>query len=158
MPVSAALPSRIALIGFMGSGKSTVGRILARSLGYGFVDLDSEIEKHEGMSIPRIFEERGEQAFRRREAEAVAALAGRTRIVIAAGGGAPLQEGNRRFFAEMCACFHLKVSLATALSRTGSGAGRPMLAGGEEAARALYSERLPRYRGLGTEPEATWTV
>ena len=59
----AALPSRIALIGFMGSGKSTVGRILARSLGYGFVDMDSEIEKREGMSIPRIFEERGEAGF-----------------------------------------------------------------------------------------------
>ena len=54
----------------------------------------------------------------------------------------------------MCASFHLKVSLDTALSRTGSGAGRPMLAGGEEAARALYSERLPVYRGLGTEVDA----
>jgi shikimate kinase len=134
----------------MGSGKSTVGRILARSLGYAFVDMDAVVEHRAGTSIARIFEERGEEAFRRLEEEAVAGLAARTRIVVAAGGGAPVRDANRRFFTEMCDTFHLEVSLETAADRAGTGAARPLLAGGAESVRRLYEERLPLYRALGT--------
>jgi shikimate kinase len=147
--VAAARPPRIALIGFMGSGKSTVGRLLARSIGYSFVDTDRMIEEREATTIARIFEERGEEAFRRLEEEALAALEVRTRVVIAAGGGAPLADANRRFFAECCATFHLEVSLQKATARTGGGAGRPLMARGGDAVRALYEERLPVYRALG---------
>jgi shikimate kinase len=145
-----ARPARIALIGFMGSGKSTVGRILARSLGYVFVDLDTAVEQRAGMTVARIFEERGEEAFRLMEQEAVAALAARTRVVVAAGGGAPVREANRRFFSQLCRTFHLEVSFETVAQRTGSGAARPLLASGEAAVRRLYEERLPLYGSLGT--------
>lgn len=148
--MAAPRPARIALIGFMGSGKSTVGRLLARSIGYSFVDTDRMIEEREATSVARIFAQRGEEAFRRLEQDALAALAARTRVVIAAGGGAPLREANRAFFLSGCATFHLEVSLEKASARTGGGAGRPLMAGGAQAVRRLYEERLPVYRSLGT--------
>lgn len=148
--MAAPRPARIALIGFMGSGKSTVGRLLARSIGYSFVDTDRMIEEREGTSVALIFEQRGEEAFRGLEQDALAALAARTRVVIAAGGGAPMREANRAFFRTACATFHLEVSLEKATARTGGGAGRPLMAGGAAAVRRLYEERLPVYRSLGT--------
>ncbi len=88
----------IFLVGFMGSGKSTVGRALAEELGWGFADLDEDIEKREGMSISQIFDTRGEAEFRQAE---TAALQERVRLiergkpcVIALGGGAFLSEEN----------------------------------------------------------------
>lgn len=86
---------RIVLTGFMGSGKSTVGRLLAESLGWDFLDLDDVIAERTGMTIPQIFTERGEAAFRREETAALAAVLGRTRVVLALGGGAPETLGNR---------------------------------------------------------------
>jgi shikimate kinase len=150
-PRARALPARISLIGFMGAGKSTVARILARQLDYDLVDLDGLIETRARRSIPRIFTEQGEGAFRDMEARALEGLAARERLVIAAGGGAPLQERNRPFFARMSATFHLAVSLEVALDRTRRGAERPLLARGAEEVRLLYERRLPVYRSLGTQ-------
>jgi len=87
--------SRIVLTGFMGSGKSTIGPLLAAELGWTFIDLDSEIERRTGLSVPQIFSERGEAAFRKEETAALAAVLGRARTVIALGGGAPETLGNR---------------------------------------------------------------
>lgn len=86
---------RIVLTGFMGSGKSTVGRLLAASLGWEFLDLDTVIEERNGSTVPQIFAERGEAAFRREETAALVSVLGRSRVVIALGGGAPETLGNR---------------------------------------------------------------
>lgn len=80
-------PERIVLVGLMGAGKSSVGKLLARRLGYDFVDLDEEVERAAGRSIAEIFRLAGEPAFRRLEAEVTARLDSRTRLVVAAGGG-----------------------------------------------------------------------
>jgi shikimate kinase len=88
----------IFLVGFMGSGKSTVGRALAEELGWGFVDLDEDIEQREGMPIPQIFDTRGESAFRQAETEAlkerVRSVESGKPYVIALGGGAFLSDAN----------------------------------------------------------------
>jgi len=86
---------RVVLTGFMGSGKSTVGPLLAERLGWRFLDLDNEIERRDGRTVARIFAESGEPHFRKLEAEVLAALLGRRRVVLALGGGAPEELGNR---------------------------------------------------------------
>ncbi len=86
---------RIVLIGFMGAGKSTLGRLLAAELGWGFVDTDREVERQHGCSIARMFAEEGEAAFRKRESLAVARALGQRQVVIALGGGAPEVLTNR---------------------------------------------------------------
>jgi shikimate kinase len=144
---------RVALVGFMGSGKSTVGRILAERLGFALVDTDSEIESRSGESIETIFRDRGEAAFRDLESEVLASLAGTSRIVIAAGGGAPARERNRDFFARSARTFYLWVSFETARERVKRGPIRPLLSRGEAAAKALYEERLPLYESAGTRVE-----
>ncbi len=82
------------LIGYMGSGKTTTGRKLARSIGYFFFDLDEEIEKLTGKNLPQIFSEEGEDAFRLLEHSVLASLANRKNIVVATGGGAPCYYNN----------------------------------------------------------------
>jgi len=147
------LPDRVSLIGFMGSGKSTVGQMLARRLGYFFLDLDRLIEQQAGMTIPRIFREEGEKSFRLRESACLASIQARKRIVIAAGGGAPIAEMNRDFFARQSTTFFLSVRFETALGRTQDDGERPLLAGGQEEARKLYEARLPVYLSLGRSIE-----
>jgi shikimate kinase len=144
-----ALPARIILIGFMGSGKSSVGRILAERLGYELVDTDALLEERAGAPIARIFRERGEPAFRALESEVLSAVANRPRSVIATGGGAPAHPPNRRFFTRGDAIFHLRVSLEAARRRTGENADRPLLAQDEEAVHRLYQGRQPVYEELG---------
>ena len=143
------VPERIILIGFMGSGKSSVGRILADRLGYELVDTDALLEERAGAPIARIFRERGEPAFRALESEVLAAAAGRTRSVIATGGGAPAHPPNRDFFTRGDVVFHLRVSLENARKRAGENADRPLLAQDEEAVRRLYQGRQPVYQQLG---------
>lgn len=84
----------LALVGFMGSGKSTVGRIVARDLGLSFMDTDEAIERRSGCRISEIFEKEGEEAFRRREREVVAELVDQVGLVIATGGGLVCRPGN----------------------------------------------------------------
>lgn len=145
--------ARIVLIGFMGSGKSTVGRILARRLGRVFVDTDGLVEGRAGKSISRIFAEDGESAFRDGEAAALRALEARRGIVAATGGGAPVQARNAWFFAQDAATFHLRVSLTAALERARHGRERPLLRQPEHEVRKLYERRLPFYEALGTGVE-----
>ena len=83
------------LVGMPGSGKSTLGRVLARNLGKTFVDADHELERRLGVSISTIFEIEGEETFRSREEETLARLVQRVDIVLATGGGAVLREPNR---------------------------------------------------------------
>ena len=86
---------RLVLTGFMGSGKTTVGRLLAESLGWEFLDLDAHLEARAGASIPELFERHGEPRFRRLESAALASALSRSNVVIALGGGTPEQLTNR---------------------------------------------------------------
>jgi shikimate kinase len=96
-PPAVILPDidRLVLTGFMGSGKSTLGPLLAERLGWRFLDLDGEIELRDGRTVARIFADSGESHFRKLEAAALATLLGRRRMVLALGGGAPEELGNR---------------------------------------------------------------
>jgi shikimate kinase len=101
------------LIGMPGSGKSSVGRALAELLGVEFVDLDGEIERDAGRTIPEIFREEGEPRFRELEHEALARVAPGTRSVVSCGGGVPLREDNRLLLEETGTVVWLNVSLAS---------------------------------------------
>lgn len=120
-------PPRIALVGLMGSGKTTLGRRLARRLGYDFVDLDQELARRTRSSVARIFEQEGEDGFRRREAALLRELARATGIVVATGGGVVTLPENRHLLTERFRAVWLKLAPATAWRRLGSAAGRPML-------------------------------
>ena len=141
---------RVFMIGPMGSGKSTVGRVLAGLLGCDFVDSDSEIEARCGANIPWIFDVEGETGFRRRETAVLSDLAQRSKVVIATGGGAVVTEVNRQLMSETGVVVYLEVSVEQQLKRTGSGEGRPLLAEGDRGAtlRKLMEEREPLYKGL----------
>jgi shikimate kinase len=141
----------IFLIGPMGSGKTAVGRQLARLLDIPFYDSDAEIEKRTGVDIPFIFEREGEPGFRLREREAIEALTELEPIVLATGGGAVLAPENRRLLAERGTVVFLETSLAQQLQRVGSGKGRPLLAGGEDLPdrlKRLRAERDGLYREI----------
>ncbi len=141
---------RVFMVGPMGSGKSTVGRMLAGLLDCDFVDSDAEIEARCGADIPWIFDVEGETGFRRREAAVLSDLAQRSKVVIATGGGAVVTEINRQLMSETGVVVYLEVSVEQQLKRTGSGEGRPLLAEGdrEETLRKLMEEREPLYQGL----------
>jgi shikimate kinase len=151
----------IVLTGFMGTGKSTVGRALATRLGYAFVDTDTLIEQRHG-AIATIFRERGEEAFRRMEREVAAELGGRERVVIATGGRLMLDPTNAAVF-EDAAVFCLTADLDTILQRTAPAQiSRPLLAADDRRARieALLDERALGYASFeqvstdGQTPEA----
>jgi shikimate kinase len=141
-------PDRVALIGFMGSGKSTVGRLLAARLGYAFLDLDQWLERRQGKSIRQIFQESGEEAFRELESSALREFSSRRRVVIAAGGGAPVREANRSFF-RRASTFYLEISFEEFLRRTASSPDRPLRGRPAEELARLFESRLPIYGELG---------
>jgi shikimate kinase len=141
----AEAPSRIVLVGFMGSGKSAVGARLAARLGYRFEDMDRRIEKRTGRSIAAIFEERGEEAFREEELREATALARLDRRVIAAGGGAFAQPETRARLQEGAVTVWIRGDLETLLRRIRPDGTRP-LAGNRAIMRALLAEREPSYR------------
>jgi shikimate kinase len=138
----------IYLIGPMGTGKTAVGKTLARLIGAPFADSDAEIERHAGVDIHYIFEQEGESGFRRREREALADLCRREPLVLATGGGAVLAPENRQLLRDTGAVVFLQTSVAQQLQRVGSGRGRPMLQGVNMAQRLeeLSRVREPLYR------------
>jgi shikimate kinase/3-dehydroquinate synthase len=143
--VAHALDRHVALVGFMGAGKSTLGAEIADRLGRRLVDLDRELERAARRAIPELFEERGEVEFRVLEAEeTVAALHNERPAVLALGGGAVETPKVRRALREHALTVHLDVDPNTAWGRT-RGTGRP-LARDEESFRALYDRRQPLYR------------
>jgi shikimate kinase len=151
LPVSTPLLAPwapIFLIGFMGSGKTTVGGVLAERLGWSFADLDDLIVRSAGLTVAEIFAREGEEGFRRRETEAVRAAAAGQRSVVATGGGAACREENLALMLSSCRVVALAVSAAEAVRRTGSRSGRPLLDGSADplaAATALLSARQPFY-------------
>ncbi|MBS0380095.1 MAG: shikimate kinase AroK [Proteobacteria bacterium] len=138
------------LIGPMGSGKTAVGRSLARALNLPFYDSDTEIERRTGVDIPFIFEKEGESGFREREREAIEALTAMEGIVLATGGGAVLLEDNRRHLAERGQVVYLETSVAQQAHRVRFGRNRPLIATGDPAERLeqLMGIRAPLYRSI----------
>jgi shikimate kinase len=141
--------SHIVLTGFMATGKTEVGRRLARLLQRPFVDTDGIVEAAEGCSVAQLFATRGEAGFRALERAAVEQACAMQDAVIATGGGALLDPENRRRLAAAGPIICLAASPEDILRRTGAGASRPLLAGanGDRLARirALLAERAPAY-------------
>src|SRR6185503_5858103 len=121
-------PARpVFLVGFMGAGKTTVGRILAPSLNYEFIDLDDLIQERMGMSVQEIFARLGEAAFRRAESEVLESCRDRFQTVVALGGGAYIAEPNRRLLREIGTTIWLDCPLEVCMSRLGDDPSRPVL-------------------------------
>ena len=137
------------LIGYMGSGKTTVGGVLASMAGMDFVDMDPLLEERSGMSISRLFELETEKGFRDRESALIRFLAGEKRrgVVYATGGGSPLREENRKLLRSLGTVIWLEVSAESVLERLKDATDRPLLQrpDREQAVRAMIRERGPAY-------------
>jgi shikimate kinase len=122
----------IVLVGFMGTGKSATGKVLARRLGRELVDMDSVIEERQGKKIPAIFADQGEPFFRQLERALVQELAARSNLVIAPGGGIVLNADNIRDFSRTGLVVCLKATPEMILKRVGNDTNRPLLQGGDK--------------------------
>ncbi len=136
------------LVGMMGSGKTTMGRSLARHLGKTFVDSDEEIVKRTGVTIPHVFDVEGEAGFRVRETAAIADIAQRDNIVLATGGGAVLAEQNRATLQQNGIVIYLKASVHDLWQRTRHDRNRPLLQTADPYAKLteLHHLRDPIYQ------------
>ncbi|QIL20009.1 shikimate kinase [Thermomonas sp. HDW16] len=145
---TAANRRNIVLVGPMGSGKSHVGRLLATRLGLAFVDVDARIEADAGMPIPAIFASEGEAGFRVRESRMLAGTLAQAGQVIATGGGAVLDAGNRTAMRTASKVVYLQVELQEQLRRLAGDTGRPLLDVADRAQRLaeLQALREPLYR------------
>jgi shikimate kinase len=139
------------LIGLPGSGKSTIGRRLAKALGVALLDTDVAIEQKTGRTIPDIFSVDGEKEFRRIEEEVIREALGSHDGVLSLGGGAITSPGVREALSGHTVVY-LEISASEGVRRTGGTTVRPLLAGGDRAEkfRALMSERVPLYRRAAT--------
>jgi shikimate kinase len=139
------LPDHVAIVGYMGSGKTTVGRLLARRTGRDFVDLDHEISRAAARTIPEIFAEGGEDRFRDLEhAALISALDRPEPAVISCGGGAVTRPENRAALLQTPTVF-LSEDVDALFART-RGADRPLRGGSREDFSRRYAERQPLYR------------
>lgn len=147
----------IILTGFMGTGKSSVGRLVAERLGWQFVDLDERIVQAAGKSIPEIFARDGEHVFRELEANACREVGRESGRVVATGGGAVLSPANRAALLEAGIVICLEASPEAILQRVGGGADRPKLGSGDRAARIqeLLLERAQAYSALPHHVDTT---
>lgn len=137
--------NRVFFIGFMGSGKSTVGALLAKKLAWPFIDLDCLIEESFGHPIHKIFERRGESFFREMETHALKNLEQKVHCVVALGGGTFIKERNRRLIRKLGFSVLLNLSLKTVLERCPSDGTRPLFRD-RSSVEKLHAARLPIYR------------
>ncbi|MDR2428720.1 MAG: shikimate kinase [Candidatus Margulisbacteria bacterium] len=137
----------IILIGFMGSGKTSTGRILAKQLGYKFLDTDQIIEQKNGLTCAKIFAQRGEEFFRKQETATLKELHGLDGAVIATGGGIVLSADNRNFLQNLGATVYLKTEPAEILKRVENDTSRPLLSQENKLAEIqnLLATRQPLY-------------
>lgn len=144
------LKHNLTLVGPMGAGKSTIGRLLARELGLEFKDSDRVIEERTGASIPLIFEVEGEQGFRDREQQAIAELMQGKGLVLATGGGAILRAANRELLRDGSTIIYLHASVDHQLERTARDRNRPLLQtdNPRQVLEDLFAIRDPLYRSI----------
>lgn len=142
--MSSLPPARVVLVGFMGAGKSTVGPLVARRLGWRFVDLDDEIAAAAGQSVAEMFSADGEAAFRAVERAAAERVCASDRIVIAAGGGAFAAADTRKVLRKGALTVWLRCELDTLLSRIPADGSRP-LAANRATIGPLLRDREPSY-------------
>jgi shikimate kinase len=138
--------TNVFLIGMMGAGKSTVGRLLARQCGLEFIDCDRELEARTGVTIATMFEVEGEEAFRRREAALLDELTLRPGVVLGTGGGVVLCAENRARLRSRGLVIYLEATLDEILRRTQNDRSRPLLQAADR--RARIEELLAQRRGL----------
>lgn len=138
----------IYLVGLMGAGKTTIGKVLARRLAYAFIDSDHEIEARTGVSLPTIFEIEGEEGFRKREAQVIAEMAALEGHVVATGGGSVLRPENRANLQRSGLVVYLNVPLFALYERTRMDKNRPLLQVKDpwQRLKELHAERDPLYR------------
>jgi shikimate kinase len=141
------LAERVLLVGMMGAGKTTVGRLLAERLGRPHLDSDEMISRSTGKTVPELFEERGEAGFRAEEARVLAEAATTDGpAVVSVAGGAVLSAENRKVMRRAGPVVWLRADVATLAKRVGSGKGRPLLEDDPEGTlRRLDVERRPLY-------------
>ena len=135
---------RIVLMGFMGAGKTTIGKALAERLSWDFIDTDAEIEKEQGRKISEIFETEGEQAFRDMETRLLKKLEkSEEQFVLSIGGGMPVREENRELLRKIGTVVYLKATKEELVRRLSGDTNRPLLQGGamEEKVAALMAAR-----------------
>lgn len=136
------------MIGFMATGKSTVGRLIAARTGRVFIDLDTQVAEQAGMTVAEIFRQQGESGFRVQEAAALRKSLGTENSVIATGGGAACNENNLQTMLSLGFVTALAADPAEVIRRVGKSSGRPLLDGAEDpetAAMQLLSQREPFY-------------
>lgn len=138
------------LIGPMGAGKSTIGRLLSQELKFEFYDSDKVIEERCGANIPWIFDKEGEIGFREREESVIDELTQQKGIVLSTGGGAVMRAANRQYLASRGTVIYLCTSVEQQLARTARDRNRPLLqtADPEAVLRKLFEERDPLYRSV----------
>lgn len=138
----------IILIGYMGSGKSTVGRKAAKALEYQFLDTDALIEQEDGRTIAKLFEEKGEDYFRKKETETIRRLLTEKKgRIIATGGGLPMKEENAGLLKQLGTVVYLKAETDTLLNRLSGDTARPLLQEGDlrEKIETMLAVREPVY-------------
>ncbi|HEX6475732.1 MAG TPA: shikimate kinase [Acidimicrobiales bacterium] len=144
------MAEHVFIVGMMGAGKTTIGRLLAERLGWRHLDSDEQVARDTGQTVPEIFARRGEPAFRAAEARALAAAAvADTPTVVSVAGGAVLDPDNRHVLRRGGVVVWLRAEVETLARRVGDGAGRPLLGDDPaEALRHLYAQRRPVYQEL----------
>lgn len=142
--------NNIFLIGLMGAGKTSIGKMLAAELQLQFYDVDQEVEKSTGASIAWIFDLEGEAGFRKRESKMIDELSQLHHIVLATGGGAILDPENRKILVERGMIVYLRAQLPALIERTSRNQDRPLLTQGDTTVqlRRLLKEREPLYQSL----------
>ena len=142
------IPTKIFLIGPMGTGKSTIGKQLAAALKLDFIDSDAELQRRTGVDIPTIFEFEGEEGFRKREAAVIEELSQKDHLVLATGGGAVMEAVNRRNLAARGFVIYLQCSTQQQFERTAKDKNRPLLDADDPLAELekLMVLRAPLYK------------
>lgn len=151
------MADRLVLVGMMGSGKSTAGRLAAKRLGWTWIDIDTEIVRTGGATVPELFARHGEAHFRQEEARVLEAVLARDEpLVISVGGGAVLDPVNRARLRDAGTVVWLRARPETLIERVHDGAGRPLLVGDTPQERAqtlrrIDAERRPLYAEVADE-------
>jgi len=150
--LGAQMDTNLYLVGFMGTGKSTVGRQVARQMGFAFVDSDHEIERSQGQPVSRIFAERGEAAFRAMEREFIEHGHPAKGCVVSCGGGLVVPAGMLELLRSRGVVICMHAPIETILQRTMHASHRPLLQveNPEQRLRELYAQREELYRRTGT--------